>query len=72
MHALTIFVRQQHAICRSTKKVKPKYERSGKTRNIMWLDVKVTYSNSASLWVGLVQVVPKKRGMTVVKNEKMR
>ncbi|XP_062094231.1 uncharacterized protein LOC133800291 [Humulus lupulus] len=36
---------------------------------LKWLDVGVIYPISDSAWVSPVQVVPKKRGMTVVKNE---
>ena len=35
-----------------------------------WLDVRVAYPISDSSWVSLVQVVPKKGGMTVVTNNK--
>ena len=34
------------------------------------LDAGIIYSISDSPWVSPVQVVPKKRGMTVVENEK--
>lgn len=34
---------------------------------VKWLDARVAYSISDSSWVSPVQVVPKKRGMTVVK-----
>lgn len=37
---------------------------------IKWLDTKVVYPIFASKWVCLVQCIPKKRGMTVVANEK--
>ncbi|XP_062086096.1 uncharacterized protein LOC133792196 [Humulus lupulus] len=36
---------------------------------LKWLDAGVIYPISNSAWVSLVQVVPKKGGMTVVKNE---
>lgn len=36
---------------------------------IKWLDAGIIYSISDSSWVSLVQCVPKKGGMTVVKNE---
>ena len=37
---------------------------------VKWLDAGVAYPISDSSWVSPVQVVPKKGGMTVVKNEK--
>ena len=37
---------------------------------LKWLDAEVAYPISDSKWVSPVQVVPKKGGMTVVKNEK--
>ncbi|XP_060963705.1 uncharacterized protein LOC133033117 [Cannabis sativa] len=37
---------------------------------VKWLDAGVAYPISDSKWVSLVQVVPKKGGMTVIKNEK--
>ena len=36
---------------------------------LKWLDVGVIYPIPNSPWVSLVQVVPKKGGMTVIKNE---
>ena len=36
---------------------------------LKWLDAGVIYLNSDSPWVSLVQVVPKKGGMTVVRTE---
>ena len=36
---------------------------------LKWLDAKVIYSISDSPWVSLVQVVPKKGGVTVIENE---
>ena len=36
---------------------------------LKWLDAEVIYPISDSTWISLVQVVPKKRGMTTVKNE---
>ena len=36
---------------------------------LKWLDVGVIYLISYSSWVSTVQVVPKKDGMTVIKNE---
>ena len=37
---------------------------------VKWLDAGVAYPISDSSWVSPVQVIPKKEGMTVVKNEK--
>lgn len=37
---------------------------------IKWLDAGIIYPISNSSWVSLVQCIPKKGGMTVVKNEK--
>lgn len=36
---------------------------------IKWLDARIIYPISDSSWVSPIQVVPKKGGMTVVKNE---
>lgn len=36
---------------------------------LKWLDVGIVYPISNSKWVSLIQVVPKKLGITVVKNE---
>ena len=38
---------------------------------LKWLDVRVIYPISDSPWVSPVQVVPKKGGMTLIKNETM-
>lgn len=37
---------------------------------IKWLDVRIIYSNSDTVWVSLIQCVPKKGGITVIENEK--
>ena len=37
---------------------------------LKWLDARVIYPISNSLWVSPVQVVPKKGGTTVIINEK--
>ena len=36
---------------------------------LKWLDIGVIYSISDSAWVNLVQVVPKKRGTTIIRTE---
>lgn len=35
---------------------------------IKWLDVCIIYPISDSMWVGLIQYVPKKGGIVVIKN----
>ena len=37
---------------------------------INWLDARVIYPTTNNYWVCLVQCVPKKRGMTVLPNER--
>ena len=37
---------------------------------IKWLDAEIIYPISDSSWVGPIQCVPKKRGITVIANEK--
>ena len=36
---------------------------------LKWIDESITYPISNSQWVSLIQMVPKKRGMTIVPNE---
>ncbi|GKA78220.1 hypothetical protein Tco_0784757 [Tanacetum coccineum] len=52
------------------RRVNPNIEEVVKKEVIKLLDVGLIYLISDSPWVSLVQVVPKKGGMTVVKNEK--
>ena len=57
-------------MCASSKTSEPQHEGSCKAEVIKLLDAGIIYPISDSSWVSPVQVVPKKRGMTVVTNEK--
>ncbi|GJR45451.1 hypothetical protein Tco_1313554 [Tanacetum coccineum] len=52
------------------RRVNPNIKEVVKKEFIKLLDVGLIYPISDSPWVSPIQVIPKKRGMTVVKNEK--
>ena len=55
----------------ATKKTQPHIERSCEERDIFkLLDVGIIYPILDSKWVSPIQVVPKKAGMIVMKNER--
>ena len=41
-----------------------------KKETIKWLDARVIYSIAGSNWACLIQCVPKKRGITILPNER--
>ena len=53
------------------RRLNPSMKEIVKVEVIKLLDASMIYPISDSPWVSLVQVVPKKGGMTVIKNEKM-
>ncbi|CAL2247437.1 unnamed protein product [Prunus armeniaca] len=52
------------------RKLNPKMKEVVRAEVLKLLDVGIIYPISYSKWVSPVQVVPKKSGITVVKNEK--
>ena len=54
---------------RASTSLKPDHEGICQKRSAQWLDAGVIYPISDSSWVSPVQLVPKKGGMTVMKND---
>lgn len=52
------------------RRLNPNMKEVVRAKVIRLLDVEIIYHISDSVWISPVQVVPKKRGITVVKNEK--
>ena len=53
----------------ATKEIESPYIRCGKKWSVKNLDARIIYPISDSSWVSPTQVVPKKSGITVVKND---
>ena len=52
------------------RRLNPNMKEVVKNEVVKWLDAGIIYPISDSQWVSLIQVVPKKSGLTVVENEK--
>ena len=52
------------------RRLNPTMKEVVRKKVLKWLDARVIYPISDSSWVSLVQVVPKKCGTTMIKNEK--
>ena len=52
------------------RRLNPHIKEVVKTEVLKLLDARIIYPISDSKWAGLTQVVPKKSGITVVKNKK--
>ena len=70
MHAQNYVGRLLQQFNRAKKETEPIMKEVVKKKIIKWLDVGIIYPISDSLWVSLVQCVPKKGIVTIVANEK--
>lgn len=67
MHIILLEVNAKNII-ESQKRLNPITKELGK-KEIKWLDDGIIYPISNCVWVSLIQCVPKKGGMAIIKNE---